>query len=175
MNELSLSNERTKLVRRAQQIPFYLLYFFSVYVFFLIVQLGILPFTISAKWAKHTKEPDWIFPIDIIVTSMLVIEVGVQMFVTIKAGGKGWRDFFYSRERVVGFIVACISTVMIVLDIIAKEVSKDGEDGEIDVPVGRIDLFRDILRGVRAFEFLEMLREVQENPEWHMNPSLSSP
>ena len=62
---------------------------------------------------------------------------------------------------------------MIVLDIIAKEVSKDEEDGEIDVPVGRIDLFRDILRGVRAFEFLEMLREVQENPEWHMNPSLS--
>lgn len=175
MDELSLSNERTKLVRRdshlTQQIPFYLLYFFSVYVFFLIVQLGILPFTISAKWAKHTKEPDWIFPVDIIVTSMLVIEVGVQMFVTIKAGGRGWRDFFSSRDRVVGFIVACLSTVMIVLDIIAKQVSKDVEDGEIDA--GRIDLFRDILRGVRAFEFLDMLREVLENPEWHTDPSLS--
>jgi len=154
----------------SQQISFYLLYYFTVYAFLLIIQLGMLAITINAKWIHHTKEPAWVFPIDVLLVCMLIIEVGVHMFVAGKAK-QNLKAFFHSKERTVDFVIACLSLIMILLDAMEKKEDKDiVDDGEI--VTRRIDLLRDIVRVARIFDFLYILNEVIHDPDWHSNPSL---
>mmetsp|Transcript_1035 Transcript_1035/g.2231 ORF Transcript_1035/g.2231 Transcript_1035/m.2231 type:complete len:188 (+) Transcript_1035:58-621(+) len=152
-----------------QQIPFYLLYYLSVYAFLLILQIGMLPITVGAKWIHHIREPGWIFPIDVVLVGMLVIEVGVHMFIAAR-----WKDFFASWTGTMDFIIAILSGTMIVLDTVVPHkhgaISEDINDGEEDA--GKIDLMRDLLRAARIFEFVYILKEVARDPEWHSNPSL---
>jgi len=157
----------------SQQMPFYLLYYFTVYVFLLVIQLGMLGITIEAKWiGTHQKEPAWIFPIDLLLVCMLIIEVGVHMFVAVKTK-RSWKAFFRSKERTMDFAIACLSLLMVVLDSMKhkKEEEDIVDDGE--AVTGKIDLLRDIVRVARIFEFLYILNEVIHDPDWHSNPSLS--
>eukprot|EP00555_Chaetoceros_dichaeta_P007603 CAMPEP_0198253092 /NCGR_PEP_ID=MMETSP1447-20131203/3547_1 /TAXON_ID=420782 /ORGANISM="Chaetoceros dichaeta, Strain CCMP1751" /LENGTH=181 /DNA_ID=CAMNT_0043938603 /DNA_START=271 /DNA_END=816 /DNA_ORIENTATION=+ len=155
----------------SQQISFYLLYYFTVYAFLLMIQLGMLVITIDTKWIlPHTKEPAWIFPIDILLECMLIIEVGVHMFVYVKSK-RNWKVFFHTKERAMDFAIACLSFMMIMLDIMKNKEDKDIVNAGEEV-AGRIDLLRDIVRVARIFEFMYILNEIINDPDWHSNPSL---
>jgi len=166
-----LATKRRPSSHISQQIPFYMLYYFTVYLFLLVLQLGMLITTVKAKWIlPHVQEPAWIFPIDVLLVCMLVIEVGVHMFVAVKS--KNRKGFFRSKERVMDFVIACLSLTMVVLDVYKNKkdtnIVNDGED-----VAGKLDLFRDIIRVARIFEFLYILKEVQDDPDWYSNPLLS--
>eukprot|EP00751_Fragilariopsis_kerguelensis_P029882 CAMPEP_0170922168 /NCGR_PEP_ID=MMETSP0735-20130129/10293_1 /TAXON_ID=186038 /ORGANISM="Fragilariopsis kerguelensis, Strain L26-C5" /LENGTH=170 /DNA_ID=CAMNT_0011321537 /DNA_START=31 /DNA_END=539 /DNA_ORIENTATION=+ len=67
-----------------KHVPFYLLYFLLVYLFLFLIQLGMLVVTVDTKWFRHRDEPTWIFPVDIMVVSMLTLEVSAHFIVSTK-------------------------------------------------------------------------------------------
>lgn len=149
------------------QIPFYLFYYFAVYVFLLVIQLGMLSITIRAKWIRpYIEEPAWIFPIDVVLVCMLVLEVGVHAIVAFKK--KKCKKFFLNWHRVMDCLIASVSLIMVLLDAFLP--SRDVEDGESSA--GKIDFFRDVVRAAKSFEFAVILNEVVHDPDWHANPSL---
>lgn len=179
---LNTSNNTTTKPKKVEEhitehVPFYLIYFFMVYVFLLVIQLGMLVLTVNTKWIHHKKEPSWIFPIDVILVSMLVIEVAAHFFVSVQIRGGSFKDFFSSRARLIDFLITVFSLLMIVLDYTTENmrdtsfIKTDVDDGEKDV--GGVDLLRDALRVIRISEFLYVLKEVLRDPDWHKNDSLS--
>mmetsp|Transcript_28377 Transcript_28377/g.31393 ORF Transcript_28377/g.31393 Transcript_28377/m.31393 type:complete len:193 (+) Transcript_28377:125-703(+) len=154
-----------------EHVPFYLIYFFMVYVFLLTVQLGMVVLTVNIKWIHHKKEPSWIFPIDVILVSMLVIEVSAYMFVTVKLRCDD-ACYFFSRVQLLDLMIAAFSLFVIILDYTTPSfIQTHVDDGKDDI--GGIDLLRDILRVMRISQFLYVLKEVLRDPDWYTNDSLS--
>ena len=160
----------------SNHVPFYLLYYFTVYGFLLVIQFGMLVITVHAKWVQPPeKEPTWIFPIDVMLVSLLVIEVGVQVFVKTKIK-QSWKGYFSSKEHVIDFIVAFLSFTMVVLDSIEKVHRYTANYEDINTGeslVGNIDLLRDLIRIARIFEFTYILNGVLHNKDWNLDSSLA--
>jgi len=154
-----------------EHVPFYLLYFLLVYIFMFLIQLGMLVVTVDAKWFHHRDEPTWVFPIDVMVVSMLTIEVAAHFMVSMKFTKKrGCIMQSIKPQLLVDFAIVLLSIQMIVVDVTTEEYNDNDDNGRSHAFVG---LLRDTLRIVRISEFVYILKRVLGDPDWHTNDSLS--
>jgi len=152
-------------------VPFYLLYFFLVYIFLFIIQIGMLVLTVNTKWFHHEDEPTWIFPLDVMVVSMLTIEVSAHFIVSTKFTKKrGCVMQSIKPQLLIDFAIALLSIQMIILDVMTHENVNENDKNRSHAWVG---LLRDALRIVRISEFVYILKRVLGDPDWHTNGSLS--
>jgi len=161
-----------------EHVPFYLLYFFLVYLFLFIIQIGMLVVTVDTKWFRHEDEPTWIFPLDVMVVSMLTIEVSAHFIVSTKFHpNRGCIMQSIRPQLLVDFAIALLSIQMIILDVITMQNQEEGTKDDTNNDNNRshafIGLLRDALRIVRISEFVYILKRVLGDPDWHTNDSLS--
>mmetsp|Transcript_47649 Transcript_47649/g.53313 ORF Transcript_47649/g.53313 Transcript_47649/m.53313 type:complete len:240 (-) Transcript_47649:72-791(-) len=155
-----------------EHVPFYLLYFLLVYLFLFLIQLGMLVVTVDTKWFRHRDEPTWIFPVDVMVVSMLTIEVAAHFIVSTQlTKQRGCIMTSIRPQLLIDFAIALLSIQMIILDVMTTEnVDKNDKNQSHASWVG---LLRDTLRIVRISEFVYILQRVLGDPDWHTNDSLS--
>mmetsp|Transcript_44973 Transcript_44973/g.48663 ORF Transcript_44973/g.48663 Transcript_44973/m.48663 type:complete len:239 (+) Transcript_44973:77-793(+) len=154
-----------------EHVPFYLLYFLLVYLFLFLIQLGMLVVTIDTKWFRHRDEPTWIFPVDIMIVSMLTIEVAAHFIVSTKfTKQRGCVMTSIRPQLLIDFAIALLSIQMIMLDVMTTENVDKNDKNRSHAWVG---LLRDTLRIVRISEFVYILQRVLGDPDWHTNDSLS--
>jgi len=154
-----------------KHVPFYLLYFLLVYLFLFLIQLGMLVVTVDAKWFRHRDEPTWIFPVDVMVVSMLTIEVAAHLIVSTKFTTKrGCVMHSIKPQLLMDFAIVLLSIQMIILDVMTKESEDENDTSRSHAWVG---LLRDTLRIVRISEFVYILKRVLGDPDWHTNDALS--
>ena len=159
-------------------VSFYLLYFLLVYIFLVLVQIGMLVVTIDMKWFRHQDEPMWIFPLDVMVVSILTIEVSAHFVVSTKFHpNHGCVMQNIRPQLLIDFAIVVFSITMIVLEVMEKYNNKNNTTTQEDTKNINVHailgLLRDILRIVRIGEFVFILKRVLGDPDWHTNDSLS--
>lgn len=143
-------------IKRKEKVhmSFYMLYFFSAYIFLLGVNIIIVP--ISIYDGLHTvKEPSWIFTSDLFITAFLCIEVFAHLFTI-------GRCYFHKWINIFDFAITVSCVIGIILYL--KDINKREADLH-NSEEHALRLVRDILRLVRVPYFIKIIYELVHNPE----------